>query len=141
MNKLTGDVGWDALEDAAELPELRAFAREQRAEAEHRAAMFDLTWRRMREATDRWQKAHPDLPNVELTWPDLGEMLYWLLERNTLLETGVKDVTRAIREEIARVRAQNLAETLDEPDMEQVLSELSFYVAGAVAGYEWRPKT
>lgn len=50
-------------------------------------ALFDMQWTRMQQAIKHWQKAHP---GKELTWPDLGALLTWLLEdRKRLLEIAV----------------------------------------------------
>lgn len=45
--------------------------------------LFDLQWKRTREADTLWQEAHPG----NLVWPDLGELIGWLLEGEALLAT------------------------------------------------------
>ena len=55
------------------LPELIELAK-RTAELD---ALFDLQWKRMGEATKAWQEAHPGKDDV---WPDLGDLLTWLLE-------------------------------------------------------------
>lgn len=47
--------------------------REKNAELE---SLFDLQWKRMGEATRLWRAAHP---GKELTSPDLGALLTWLM--------------------------------------------------------------
>ncbi len=40
--------------------------------------MSALQWTRTREADKLWQAAHPEQGDV---WPDLGELIGWLVER------------------------------------------------------------
>lgn len=55
------------------------------ADARARHQLERLQWDRWQESIAKWQKAHPDVPNVELTWPDLGALFVWLLEGEGLL--------------------------------------------------------
>lgn len=51
------------------------------AEAHNRElqALFDVQWLRAREATAAWQAEDPAAR--ELTWPDLGDLLAWLMAK------------------------------------------------------------
>lgn len=58
-------------------------------EVKETRSLFDLQWTRMREATKAWQAAHPGNDNV---WPDLGDLLTWLLEqRQTKLSREMQE--------------------------------------------------
>ncbi len=59
-----------------------------REAAEHRAS-FDLRWKADMRAIKRWQAAHSDRPNVELTWPDHADMVVWLLGEVERLKDAV----------------------------------------------------
>lgn len=48
--------------------------------------LFETQWARMREATKAWQAAHP---GNDLVWPDLGELLTWLLNRDIPMPTSL----------------------------------------------------
>lgn len=49
--------------------------------------LFDLQWKRTREAGELWRQAHP---GNELTSPDLGELVQWLMDRANTAEAKVK---------------------------------------------------
>lgn len=117
-----------------DLIEARAALAVARTELDEMQALHDIQWRRMREATTRWQKAHPEIKDVELTWPDLGEMLFWLLEEP---DRAVKSFADAIRHEISHQRDDVLMLKPRDLPAEQILSELSMHVAGLLAGREW----
>jgi len=53
-------------------------------------ASFDLRWKADMRAIKRWQAAHPERPNVELTWPDHADLVVWLLGEVERLEQGLK---------------------------------------------------
>ena len=57
-----------------EISEEKASLRVKNAELEH---LYKLQSLRMVEATRRWRIAHPGKEGI---LPDLGELLYWLLE-------------------------------------------------------------
>jgi len=48
------------------------------AELDEMRALFDMQWRRMGDATDRWRAEDPAARN--LVMPDLGALLRWLMD-------------------------------------------------------------
>ena len=53
--------------------------RSEREELEQLRALFKLQWTRSREADARWRAEDPEArKNV---WPDLGELLRWLMDK------------------------------------------------------------
>jgi hypothetical protein len=51
----------------------------ERAELEELRALFKLQWTRSREADARWQAEDPEARKN--TWPDLGKLLRWLMDK------------------------------------------------------------
>lgn len=64
--------------DAYRAGELAGLATQQTLIDEYRA-LFDLQWTRMHEAIALWQAEDPDARRD--TWPDLGNLLAWLMAR------------------------------------------------------------
>ena len=56
--------------------------RDPREEVAELRALFDLQWKRSRQADKLWQAAHP---GMDLVWPDLGELLTWLMQGHSLV--------------------------------------------------------
>jgi hypothetical protein len=67
-----------------EAARLRAERDAARAEAAELQSLFDLQRKRMDAARALWQQAHPDKENV---WPDLGDLLAWLMQERAVLKT------------------------------------------------------
>lgn len=83
-------------------------------------ALFDLQWTRMREATKAWQKAHP---GNDLVWPDLGELLTWLLSQRGWSTTTVLDMAVAMN--TAQIEADEISLGRDlTPVAERILRAL-----------------
>jgi len=70
--------------------------------------LFDIQWKRTREAGELWRQAHP---GNELVSPDLGELVKWLTDRATAAEERLKEAERVI----AEIANQNIVEILNVP--------------------------
>ncbi len=64
--------------------------RERNERLEH---LFDIQWKRTREAGELWRQAHP---GNELVSPDLGELVKWLMDRATAAEERLKEAMQTI---------------------------------------------
>ena len=58
-------------------------------------ASFDLYNKAIRRGDDAWRQAHPDMD----CYPDTGEMVKWLCDRNDALEAEIARLNAAIWEE------------------------------------------
>jgi hypothetical protein len=85
-------------------------------------ATFDLRWKADMRAIKRWQAAHPDRPNVELTWPDHADMVVWLLEeldRDMKERYSLANRLDGANGEVVRLRdsvSRALVETGEDPE-------------------------
>lgn len=73
-----------------------------KAEAEEHSALIDLQHRRSMDATKLWHAAHPDRKDV---FPDLGELLGWMLGE---IGSG-KAAIRRLEQLVARLRVDSSA--------------------------------
>ena len=62
-------------------------------ELEH---LFDIQWKRTREAGELWRQAHP---GNDLVSPDLGELVKWLMDRATAAEARLAEQTYSSTQE------------------------------------------
>lgn len=53
-------------------------------------AIFDLWGKRLVEIREQWSGTHPE---QDLTWPDLGAMLKWMLEENERLRKELEEAS------------------------------------------------
>jgi len=84
-------AAWNTRADALATRDARiAELTERNEKLEH---LFDIQWKRTREAGELWRQAHP---GNELVSPDLGELVKWLMDRATAAEERLKEAERVI---------------------------------------------
>lgn len=108
-------------------------------------AIFNLQWRRWHEVViPAWQAAHP---GMELTWPDLGEALRWLLEgrdEGVRLKAALASITRplgcrcvaCVRLDQVRWELQAMADDADVEAMIAADPDQYPHIAGVP--YDWK---
>jgi len=100
-----------------------------KAALDERDALFDLQWRRSREADKLWQAAHPDRADV---WPDLGELLGWLMSRMVTdeLREAAKEAADTLAQLAVGVEKRAEAEVAERPGA--LVSPVVQILAGAL---------
>lgn len=76
------------------IPELLAHADALEAKNEEYDALFELQWKRTKDASRLWQKATGNHDSM----PDLGMLIEWLLERAEKAEARVAELEAELRE-------------------------------------------
>jgi hypothetical protein len=87
------DAGWTSF-SAAQI--ISAAYRAEKEEADELRALFDLQRTRSAKAESLWNAAHP---GNELTRPDLGALLEWLMARAELAERQYEELRKSISPE------------------------------------------
>lgn len=85
-NEPDEETAYDAADPLTALREENAKLKADVADLER---VFELRLDADRRAIDRWAKDHPDKPN---TWPDLADMVTFLMKRLEDLEQAIDDV-------------------------------------------------
>jgi hypothetical protein len=84
LSRMTDEAIDDLLRDAAETKDLQQ--------------TFDRVWKAQMRGVERWQSA---APGRELTWPDQGDLVVWLLDQLKERERDVARYRQALEKIIA----------------------------------------